>query len=130
MQLDQPGEIPPVKEQVAYIPRSRSGARAAMRVTNRYTMPPLEPRTQQHSDPLLDAQGQELAAPLYHPMEPLSLAEEDAWLNDVLPPFGPQSLPDHASEGNRTSEEVAHTVQASAGTRATTRVAPTIHALA
>src|ERR1700730_4648678 len=121
MQLDQPGEIPPLKEQVAYIARARSGARAAMRVTNRYTMPPLEPRTQQHSDPLLDAQGQELAAPLYHPMAPLSLAEEDALLHDVLPPFGPKSVQDHASEGNRTIEEFEHTVEASAGTRATTR---------
>lgn len=109
MQLDQPGEMPPVKEQVAYIPRSRPGARAAMRVTNRYTMPPLLPRAQQNSDLILDAQGQELAAPSNHPMEPLSPAEEDAWLNDVLPPSGPQSLPDHVSAGDRATAKVAPT---------------------
>jgi pilus assembly protein CpaF len=112
MQLDQPGEKPSAKEQVAHNPRSRSGARAAMRVTNRYTMPPLEPRAQQNSDLSWNAQGQEPGASFHHPMEPLSPAEEDAWLNDVLPPFSPQSLPDHAS----------------AEPRPTARVAPTIHA--
>ncbi len=128
MQFDQPGEIPPEKEPVAYIPRLRSGARAAMRVTNRYTMPPLEPRAQQNSDLSWDAQDQELGTPFYHPMEPLSHGEEDAWLNDVLAPSRPQSLPDHTSAGARASEGVAPTIRASAGNRATARVAPTIHA--
>jgi pilus assembly protein CpaF len=127
MQLDQPGEIPPAKEQVAHNPRSRSGARAAMRVTNRYTMPPLEPRAQQNSDLSRDAQGQEPGTSFHHPVEPPSPAEEDAWLNDVLPPFRSQSLPDHMSAESRASEEVASTIHASAEARATARVAPTIH---
>ena len=123
MQLDRPGEIAPVKEQVGYSPRSRPGARAAMRATNRYTMPPLVPRAQQQdSDIFWDAQGQGLAAPFYHPRGPLSPVEEDAWLNDVLPPSRPDKSPDgmsreaDASVGARASEA-----------RATARVAPTIH---
>ena len=103
MQLDQPGEIPPSKEQVPHILRSRPGARAAMRATNRYTMPPLVPRAQQNPDLMWDAQGQELATPFHHKMGPLSPAEEDAWLNDVLPPSRPQSLSDHVSARNWTS---------------------------
>ncbi len=109
MQLDQPGEMLPAKEQAAYIPRSRTGARAAMRVTNRYTMPPLEPRAQHHAHLSGNAQGQEPGAGFHYPMEELSPAEEDAWLNDALPPFRPRSLPDHASAG------VASTIHAPGG---------------
>lgn len=129
MQFDQPGEIPPIEEPAAHMPRSRSGARAAMRVTNRYTMPPLEPRAQQHANLSRDAQGQEMEASFYHPMEPLSHVEEDAWLNDVLAPSRPQSLPDYTNIGARASEGVASTIHVSAGSRESAMVAPTIHAL-
>jgi pilus assembly protein CpaF len=114
MQLDQPGEVPPVNEQVVHISRSRPGARAAMRATNRYTMPPLVPRAQQDADLFWDAQGQEAkrAAPFSHPMEPLSPEEEDAWLNDVLPPSPPPGVPDHANMGARATARVAPTIQA------------------
>ncbi len=102
MQHNQPGEIAQGKEQVTPLPRVR--ARAATRVTNRYTMPPLVPRGQQHAGHFWNAQAQdEATAPSsYQPVQPLSPAEEDAWLNDVLPPSQPA--------------------------RATARVAPTIHA--
>src|SRR5690348_11792724 len=114
MQHNQPGEISQGKEQVTPLPRVRVGTRAAMRVTNRYTMPPLTPRGQQHTDLFWNAQGQneEMAASSYQPAQPLSPFEEDAWLNDVLPPPRPVRSP-----GNMTRE-----------TRATARVAPTIHA--
>ena len=109
MQLDQPGEIPQVNEQVTHISRSRPGARAAMRATNRYTMPPLVPRAQQDADLFWDAQGQEAKgeAPFSHPMEPLSPEEEDAWLNDVLPPSRARSVPDHANMRARATARVS-----------------------
>jgi hypothetical protein len=84
MQLDQPGEIPATMQPVAYVPRSRSGTRAAMRATNRYTMPSLVPRAQQNADLFRDIQSQdwELAASSCQPAQQLP-PEEDAWLNDV-----------------------------------------------
>jgi pilus assembly protein CpaF len=90
MQLDQPGEVSLANTPLAHIPRSRPGARGAMRATNRYTMPPLVPRLQQGSTIFQGTQGQQLAASTSHidmdAPEPLLPADEDAWLNDVLPP--------------------------------------------
>src|SRR5713101_1714810 len=90
MQLDQPGEVSLANAPLAHIPRSRPGARGAMRATNRYTMPPLVPRVQQGSTVFQGTQDQQLAASTSHidmeAPEPLLLADEDAWLNDVLPP--------------------------------------------
>src|SRR5579863_2386124 len=77
MQPDQPGDasLAAAQTQTERSPRARvgTGARGSMRVTNRYTMPPLTPRTrQQRSTNLWDAQG---SVPF----------DEDAWLNDALP---------------------------------------------
>lgn len=124
MQFDQPGEMPTGKEQVMHIPRVRAGTRAAMRVTNRYTMPPLAPRGQQHSDLLWNTRGQEVgaAASTYQPEQSLTSPEEDAWLNDVVPQSYSHNSPGDTS---KLTGESAGTV-VSAGTRATTRVAPTM----
>ncbi|HKV59319.1 MAG TPA: ATPase, T2SS/T4P/T4SS family [Ktedonobacteraceae bacterium] len=111
MQLDQPGELSLANGPVAHIPRSRPGVRASMRVTNRYTMPPLMPRSSQNPPFSWDAQGQALAASSSPCMEPLLPVEEDAWLNDVPPPYRNNS-----------------SASASAENRATARAAPTIHA--
>lgn len=117
MQLDQPGEIPAAMEPAAYVPRSRSGTRAAMRATNRYTMPSLVPRAQQNSDLFRDIQSQdwELAASSCQPAQQLP-SGEDAWLNDVMPPSRPDKPPD----------AMRREARAGAGVEATARVAPTI----
>src|SRR5690349_4324340 len=120
MQHNQSGERVQGKEQVTPPPRVRVGTRAAMRVTNRYTMPPLTPRGQQHIDLFWNAQSQdeEVVTSSYQPQEPLSPAGEDAWLNDVLPPPRPVRSP-----GSRSGE-----ARATEAARATARVAPTLHA--
>src|SRR5690348_3133914 len=129
MQHDQPGERTWGKEQVVPLARRRAGARAAMRATNRYTMPPLTPRGQHHVDLFWNAQSQdgEMASVSYQPTQPLSAAEEDAWLNDVLPPSylvrssGDTGTQARLDRGARTNEEVRATekVRASEGARAT-----------
>ena len=90
MQLDQPGEVSLANAPLAHIPRSRPGARGAMRATNRYTMPPLVPRVQQGPTVFQGTQDRQLDASTPHidmeALEPLLPADEDAWLNDVLPP--------------------------------------------
>src|SRR5579859_1058500 len=128
MQHDQPGERPQGKEQVTPPPRVRAGTRAAMRVTNRYTMPPLAPRGQQYADRFWNAQDQdeEVAASAYQPVQPLSPAEEDAWLNDVLPPSRPirshgSTSGEVSADGSASTGEWVRTdgeVRASGGTRA------------
>ena len=157
MQHDQPGEMLAGREQVAQFPRVRAGARAAMRVTNRYTMPPLTPRGRRPSDFFWNAQDQEAGAATstHQPRQPLSPAEEDAWLNDVLPPSRPARPLDDTGKGAgasaeaRTDGEAWMTGEARAGasiradgeasvtgksratgesTRATPRVAPNITA--
>ncbi len=132
MQHDQPGARAQEKEQVMPLSRTRVGARAAMRATNRYTMPPLTPRGQHHVDLFWNAQSQdgEMASVSYQPTQPLSSAEEDAWLNDVLPPSrlvkssGDTGAQARLDRGARANEEV----RASGGARATARVTPTMHA--
>ncbi|MGH2497463.1 MAG: CpaF family protein [Ktedonobacteraceae bacterium] len=129
MQSDQPGEPALANGPVAHIPRSRPGARATMRVTNRYTMPPLMPRAPQNSSFSWDAQGQGLAASSSHCMEPLSPVEEDAWLNDMPPSYRPNNSPDRvrAEAGMNARTDASAGADASAENRATARVAPTIH---
>lgn len=95
MQHAQSGEVPPGREQVTHIPRVRAGMRAAVRVSNRYTMPPLAPRGQQQANPVWNVQSQhvETADSFCQPVQPLPSAEEDAWLNDVAPPSRPIRQP-------------------------------------
>ncbi|HLQ10313.1 MAG TPA: hypothetical protein VK134_01840, partial [Ktedonobacteraceae bacterium] len=118
MQLDQPGEVSLANAPLAHIPRSRPGARGAMRATNRYTMPPLVPRVQQGSTVFQGTQDQQLAASSSHidmeAVEPLLPADEDAWLNDVLPPARPDNPPGRITARDRATAE----------DRVTARVAP------
>lgn len=117
MQHAQSGEVPPGREQVTRIPRVRAGMRATMRVTNRYTMPPLAPRGQQQANPVWNVQSQyvETAASPCQPAQPLSTTEEDAWLNDAVPPSRPVRRPENESAEARATARVS-------------RSTPTIHA--
>ncbi|HZU67637.1 MAG TPA: ATPase, T2SS/T4P/T4SS family [Ktedonobacteraceae bacterium] len=86
-------------------PRARTGMRTALRIDNRSTMPPLA-RNAEDKSILLQQREEEKASPedidtlptLIQESRRSEPGEEDAWLNDVMPPLSALKRPQHEAE--------------------------------